>query len=85
MKVGFARVSTKEQDLEIQLSKLNDFGCEKIFQGKQSGVSIINEEKLIELNVEVETINKLKKAKSGKQKLKDLGLDDDEIQALIGV
>jgi DNA invertase Pin-like site-specific DNA recombinase len=49
MKVGFARVSTKEQDLEIQLSKLNDFGCEKIFQGKQSGVSIINEEKLIEL------------------------------------
>ena len=49
MKVGFARVSIKEQDLEIQLSKLNDFGCEKIFQGKQSGVSIINEEKLIEL------------------------------------
>ena len=27
---------------------------------------------------------KIKKA-SGKQKLKDLGLDDDEIQALIGV
>ena len=25
------------------------------------------------------------KKKSGKQKLKDLGLDDDEIQALIGV
>ena len=49
MKVGFARVSTKEQDLEIQLSKLNDFGCEKIFQGKQSGASIRNEEKLKEL------------------------------------
>ena len=30
------------------------------------------------------TNNEAKKA-SGKQKLKDLGLDDDEIQALIGV
>ena len=30
------------------------------------------------------TIRDQKKA-SGKQKLKDLGLDDDEIQALIGV
>ena len=28
---------------------------------------------------------KKKKKASGKQKLKDLGLDDDEIQALIGV
>jgi len=49
MKVGFARVSTQEQDLKIQLSKLNEFGCEKIFQGKQSGASIKNEEKLKEL------------------------------------
>ena len=29
--------------------------------------------------------NKINKKASGKQKLKDLGLDDDEIQALIGV
>lgn len=49
MKVGFARVSTKEQDLKIQLLKLNEFGCEKIFKGKQSGASIRNEEKLKEL------------------------------------
>ena len=49
MKVGFARVSTQEQDLKIQLSKLNEFGCEKIFKGKQSGASIKNEEKLKEL------------------------------------
>lgn len=49
MKVGFARVSTQEQDLNVQLSKLNEFGCEKIFQGKQSGASIRNEEKLKEL------------------------------------
>lgn len=49
MKVGFARVSTQEQDLKIQLSKLNEFGCEKIFQGKQSGSSIKNDEKLKDL------------------------------------
>ncbi|MBU2878733.1 MULTISPECIES: recombinase family protein [Aliiglaciecola] len=49
MKVGFARVSTQEQDLKVQLSKLNGFGCEKVFQGKQSGASIKNEEKLKEL------------------------------------
>jgi hypothetical protein len=32
-----------------------------------------------------EAQNKINKKASGKQKLKDLGLDDDEIQALIGV
>jgi hypothetical protein len=36
-------------------------------------------------NKEQELINKENKKASGKQKLKDLGLDDDEIQALIGV
>ena len=33
----------------------------------------------------VEEQNQETKKTSGKQKLKDLGLDDDEIQALIGV
>ena len=40
-------------------------------------------------NEDPEAINQIKakqeKALSGKQKLKDLGLDDDEIQALMGV
>ena len=36
-------------------------------------------------NKEQELINKENKKASAKQKLKDLGLDDDEIQALIGV
>ena len=35
--------------------------------------------------LEQEEENKENKKASGKQKLKDLGLDDDEIQALIGV
>ena len=34
---------------------------------------------------ETEKTNKENKKASGKQKLKDLGLDDDEIQALLGV
>ena len=36
-------------------------------------------------NVETDETEKENKKTSGKQKLKDLGLDDDEIQALIGV
>ena len=49
MKVGFARVSTKEQELNLQLKQLNDFGCEKIFHGKLSGASVKIDEKLKEL------------------------------------
>ena len=41
---------------------------------------------LIDIENEKQTIeNKEAKKASGKQKLKDLGLNDDEIQALIGV
>ena len=36
-KIGFARVSTKEQELEGQIAKLKDAGCERIEQGKHSG------------------------------------------------
>ena len=40
----------------------------------------------IEMQQEQEDkINKETKKASGKQKLKDLGLDDDEIQALMGI
>ena len=35
-KVGYARVSTREQDLTVQLDKLKD--CDKVFQEKQSGI-----------------------------------------------
>jgi len=45
----------------------------------------VDETKLKELNVEVEIINKLKKAKSGKQKLLDLGLTVDEIKEAFGI
>ena len=38
-----------------------------------------------ESEIEEKEKNQTDKKASGKQKLKDLGLDDDEIQALIGV
>jgi DNA invertase Pin-like site-specific DNA recombinase len=35
--VGYARVSTREQKLDLQLEALNDYGCTKIFMEKESG------------------------------------------------
>jgi len=46
---GYARISTQDQDLESQIDSLNEYGCEKVFSGKQSGKSDENFEKLSEL------------------------------------
>lgn len=38
-KVGYGRVSSIGQSLDVQSSKLSGFGCEKIFLDKQSGTT----------------------------------------------
>jgi len=49
MKIGYARVSTISQDLESQIELLKEAGCEEIYNGKRSGISIANEDALNEL------------------------------------
>lgn len=39
MKIGYARVSTKDQGVELQDEALRAFGCEKLFVETASGVS----------------------------------------------
>ena len=36
MKIGYARVSTLDQKLELQISGLEKYGCERIFEEKKS-------------------------------------------------
>jgi DNA invertase Pin-like site-specific DNA recombinase len=38
VKIGYARVSTEEQNLNRQLDMLNEVGCEKNFEEKISGI-----------------------------------------------
>lgn len=35
---GYARVSSKDQNLDRQLKELQAFGCDRIYQEKQSGI-----------------------------------------------
>ena len=37
MKIGYARVSTTDQNLDMQLRELEKAGCERIYKEKLSG------------------------------------------------
>ncbi|MCL4110754.1 UNVERIFIED_CONTAM: hypothetical protein GTU68_009179 [Idotea baltica] len=37
MKIGYARVSTKDQNLDLQIDALKEVGCEEIYEEKESG------------------------------------------------
>lgn len=39
MKIGYARVSTKDQNLDLQIEALEKAGCKKIYQEKISGAT----------------------------------------------
>jgi len=49
MYVGYARVSTKDQNLESQLSALKEAGCEEVYGGKWSGLSTENDTALAQM------------------------------------
>ena len=38
MKFGYARVSTQDQNLSLQITSLQKFGCDKIYSEKKSAV-----------------------------------------------
>lgn len=37
-KIGYARVSTKDQNLDLQLAELEKVGCEKVYSEHKSGL-----------------------------------------------
>ena len=92
---------TEQEYLNIALASMYDgqwFGWKKDYTGTErmayENIEVLNSSITkpteAEVNAKIQELkdaeqDAINKKASGKQKLKDLGLDDDEIQALIGV
>lgn len=77
-KIGYARVSTAEQNLELQLDELRSAGCDKIFQEKASSVKRRPEfERCLEYLREGDTLVVWKLDRLGRTTKKLLELVDD--------
>jgi len=50
MKIGYARVSSTEQNLDVQSKQLQEIGCEKIFKESISGKSADRSELILMMN-----------------------------------
>jgi len=72
MKFGYARVSTKEQNLDTQLERLEDAGCERIFSEKVSGANSERKElnRLLDMLREGDTLCVTSLDRLGRQMLK---------------
>ncbi|MEP1930747.1 MAG: recombinase family protein [Roseibium sp.] len=50
---GYARVSTEDQNLDLQIRALKDYGCEKIFEEKRSAYGVKRKQlELVKLNLQ---------------------------------
>ena len=47
MIIGYARVSSRDQNLRMQLDALHAAGCEKIYEEKASGAAMDNDSLLL--------------------------------------
>jgi hypothetical protein len=74
MKTQIINAITKETEVREMTSK-----------EEKEHEELIEQTKISEDQIEAKEQEKETKKISGKQKLKDLGLDDDEIKALLGV
>ncbi len=87
MKLGYARVSTQDQNLALQLDALKTAGCDKVFQEKVSGATAERPElrKLLELIREGDTLVIWKLDRLGRSLTNLIGLVTDLEQRHVGL